>query len=388
MTTVFDNTYENENVERIDKVDNVMEYQIDEQQFIVLKDLSNVDVLDESLYSYDSTVFTLTPAIQSRTSDSLIRKIEQFIDSVPAAQKAKAYSQSRTEYIPRLDMVPEEVKQALKNGTAEMIPCKNSTDAFFLQIRSTVKGLVINGEEYGMNRKIKDIPLSTSNIPVDVAGAMQCLSMQSQLNQISNGLKEISETCERNFGRIVQGQRDDRLAKLFSSRSCFLQALAMSDESLQRQMLTQAIHDTNVARAELAFQIKSDISLLSGEKSLKSTEMADMVRDINIAIVAMNNAVQTSLYSYQVLGERNAQLAVVKEHETFVKEVLLKEIETKDGKTLAWEMIQSSGKSRSTPGSFKQLPLRLINSSIAFIEGTNKESINYLEDNFNGKGTN
>jgi hypothetical protein len=44
----------------------------------------------------------------------------------------------------------------------------------------------------------------------------------------------------------------------------------------------------------------------------------------------MNNAVQLSLYSYQVLGERTAQLAIVKEHETFIKQVLLKEIEYKE----------------------------------------------------------
>jgi hypothetical protein len=35
-----------------------------------------------------------------------------------------------------------------------------------------------------------------------------------------------------------------------------------------------------------------------------------------------DNAVQLSLYSYQVLGERASQLAVVKEHETFIKQML------------------------------------------------------------------
>lgn len=143
--------------------------------------------------------------------------------------------------------------------------------------------------------------------------------MQNQLSQIANGLKEISEACEFNFGRIIQGQRDDRLAKLLSSRSCFIQALAISDESLQRQMLVEAIRDANSARSELVFQIKSDIFLLGGEKTPKAKEMEKIVCDINTAIIAMNNAVQISLYSYQVLGEHNAQLAVVKEHETFIK---------------------------------------------------------------------
>jgi len=366
-----------------DECDAIKEVQMDEQKFLVIKDSSNIDVLDENLYCYDSAVFELTPAIQNRTSESLFRKVEQFIDSVPAAQKAKDYVQSKTEYITRLDLIPEEIKQALQNGTAEIIPCKDSADAFFLQIRATVEGLMINGKEYGKNRKIKDIPLSTKTIPADVAGAMQCLSMQNQLNQIANGLKEISEACEFNFGRIIQGQRDDRLAKLLSSRSCFIQALAMSDELLQRQMLIQAVRDANSARAELAFQIKSDISLLGGDKTPKAKDMEKMVCDINTAIVAMNNAVQISLYSYQVLGERNAQLAVVKEHETFIKQVLLKEIEYKGTEHTAWKLICSSGNSGLTPQDFGLLPKKLLDSCDAFIENKNENSTNYLGDKSN-----
>ena len=322
---------------------------MEDQQFLVIQDSSNIDVLDENLYCYDSSVFSLTPAIQGKASEGLLRKVKEFIDSVPAVRKAADSAHDKTEYVPRLDLIPEEIKQALQNGTAEIIPCKDTTDAFFLQIRTTAKGFVFDGKEYGIHKKIKDIPLGTKQVPADVAGAMQCLSMQNQLTQIANGLKEISEACEFNFSRIIQGQRDDRLAKLLSSRSCFIQALAMSDESLKRQLITQAVCDANSARAELAFQIKSDILLLGGDKSPKSKDMERMVCDINTAVIAMNNAVQISLYSYQVLGERNAQLAVVKEHETYIKQVLLKEIKYKGNKYPAWKLICSSGNSEFTP---------------------------------------
>lgn len=366
-----------------DEGDGLKEFQMDEQQFLVIKDSSNIDILDENLYSFGSTVFAFTPAIQNRTSDSLLRKVRQFIDSVPAAQKARDLVQNKTVCIPRLDLITKEIEQAMQNGTAEIIPCKYSTDAFFLQIRSTVEGLMINGKIYGKNRKIKDIPLSAKSIPTDIAGALQCLSMQNQLNQIANGLKEISEACEFNFGRIIQGQRDDRLAKLLSSRSCFIQALAMSDETLQRQMLMQAVCDANSARAELAFQIKSDISLLGGDKTPNAKDMEKMVCDINTAIVAMNNAVQISLYSYQVLGERNAQIAVVKEHETFIKQMLLKEIEYKGKRHLAWKIICSSGNSGLTPQDFQSLPTKLLVNCAAFIENKNEKSTNYLEGKSN-----
>jgi hypothetical protein len=354
---------------------------MDEQQFLVINDSVNVDVLDENLYCYDSAVFSLTPAIQKRASEGLFRKVKEFTDSAPAVGKAANAVKDKIEYIPRLDLIPDEIKQALKNGSAELIPCKKASGAFFLQIRTTVKGLVLNGKEYGINKKIKDIPLGTKTVPADVAGAMQCLSMQNQLNQIANGLREISEACEFNFGRLTQGQRDDRLAKLLSSRSDFIQALAMSDESLQKQMLIQAVCDANSARAELAFQIKSDITFLGGDKPPKAKEMEKMVNDINTAIIAMNNAIQLSLYSYQVLGERNAQLAVVKEHETFIKQVLLKEIKRDGNINSAWKLICSSGNSRLTPRDFGRLPSKLIDSCTAFIE--NKNETYYLEGKSN-----
>jgi hypothetical protein len=361
-----------------DESSDIAELQIGNQQFLAVKDSFSIDVLNEELYSYDSAVFSLSPSVQSKTSEGLLGKINQFVNSIPAAEKAKEFIQDKVEYAPRLDLIPDEIKQALKNGTAEMIPVKDSADAFYLQIRTTIKGLVVNGQEYGKNRKIKDIPLGTKTVPTDVAGAMQCLSMQNQLNQIANSLKEISKACEFNFGRLIQGQRDDRLAKLLNSRSCFIQALAMSDDLSQRQMLLQAVHDANSARAELAYQIKSDILLLSGDKSPKSKDMAKMVSDINTAIVAMNNAVEISLYSYQVLGERNAQLAVVKEHETFIKQVLQKKITSK-GNNTAWRLICSSGNSASTPKGILGLPTKLLGSCDAFIEGNSDISVKLLE---------
>lgn len=40
-------------------------YQIEDQQFLVIRDSTNIDVLDENLYCYNSDVFSLTPAIQN-----------------------------------------------------------------------------------------------------------------------------------------------------------------------------------------------------------------------------------------------------------------------------------------------------------------------------------
>lgn len=351
---------------------------MDDNRFIAIKEMSELDVLDECLYNFDNEIFTIVPSIQKETSDSLYLKIKEFFDSLPAVQKAMDNVQEKTEYIPRFDLLSDEIKQALKNGTVEMIPGKDTAENFLLQIRTTVKDLVINGTVYGKNRKIKDVFLNTQNIPKDVSGAMQCLATQNQFNQLTYRIQELSEACKYNFNRMIQGQRDDRLAKLLSSRSSFIQAITVSDEGLKKQLLIQAIRDANTARAELAYQIKSDIILLGNDKTSKE-DARDSVLNINVALVAMNNAVQLSLYSFQSLGERQAQLAVAKEHQTFIKQVLLKEIAYKGKMHPAWDVICSNAESGTTTQDFIILPVKLIDNCNIFIEDSNKNLNNFKE---------
>lgn len=353
-----------------------------ENKLLIIKNNTEIDVLDEKLYSYESAIFTVIPSVKTGNSEKLYRKIKQYFESMPAIQNASDKVRSKIEYIPRFDLVSEEIQQAVKDGLAELIPCKSSSGDFFLQIRTTVKGLVIEGKEYSKKRIIKDIPLGTKEIPVDINGAMQCLATQSQFNQINKAMMELSEACEFNFGRIIQGQRDDRLAKLLSSRSNYIQAMALSDDTMQRQLLLQSISDANSARALLAYQIRSDVVSL-GDDKVKSKDRAKIVADTNVAIVAMNNAVQLQLYSYQALGEHTAQLAVVKEHQTFLKQVLLKSIDYKGKKYTAWSLISSSGKSGTIPKNFKTLPKKLISDCDTFIASGDLYLENLLEDNIN-----
>lgn len=49
--------------------DVVEQYKEDEERFLINITKSNIDVLDENLYCYDSSVFSLSLAIQNRTSE-------------------------------------------------------------------------------------------------------------------------------------------------------------------------------------------------------------------------------------------------------------------------------------------------------------------------------
>lgn len=338
-----------------------------------------LDVLDDNLYSYDNVVFNLTSSVKEKTVESLYDKILNYLDTVPALGKAADELKDKVEYTPRMDFLSAEVKKAIKEGLVEFVPAKKHDDSIYLQLRTKVKGLILDGKEYNVNRKVADVPLGKNIVPNDIHGAMQCLSMQNQLNDISGKLNEISEVCSLNFGRVIQGQRDDRLAKLLSSRSAFVQALSVLDKDLQKQMLIQSILNANDARAELAYQIKSDILELSNNSSIKVADMDRLVRDINTAIITINNAVQISLYAYQSLGEKHAQLSLIKDFETFVKQVLLKEIESNGNMHLAWEIIKSSSSKQMVPSYFNELPYKLLDTFETFIELSNSEKY-YLED--------
>lgn len=342
----------------------------DDLRVVDTADLLNIDVLNESLYSYDHAIFSLEPVIRKSSSDGLFGIIDEFINSAPAAMKAAEGFKDKQELFIREDLIPKEIRQALADGFAEFVPCKGSSDSFYLQIRSAVKGLVVNGKEYGIHRKLKDVELGTRTVPADINGAMQCLAQQRQLNNIAEELGALSEACQLGFGRVIQGQRDDRLAKLISSRSSLIQGLAASDKQTQRQLLVRAVSDANEARATLAYQIKSDIELLSGSKPLSTDRMTDTVDAINTAIAAMNNAVQLSLYSYQALGEYAAQLAVAMDHRAFVSQVLLKRISRNKRHYTAWEIVSSSGDGHRTPANHWSLPSRLLDSYTAFIDAS------------------
>ena len=109
--------------------------------------------------------------------------------------------------------------------------------------------------------------------------------------------------------------------------------------------------------------------------------MERIVHDIDTAIIAMNNAVQLTLYSYQLVGEHRAQLAVVNEHRAFIKQVLLKKIE-RHGKCFeAWQIICSSGNSNLILSDPLSLPTKLIANCTEFIES--KKTGDYLEGESN-----
>lgn len=357
--------------------------------FIPIDLMSNdIDILDDSLYSFDNVIFYITPAIKDKVFEGSTEKIDNLLKSIPSLNKAWDYLRLKTKYIPAFDSISDEIKGLMKEGKAEMIPCKKAGGKVYLQIRTAVEDLIIDGKQYGINRKITDIPLRIETVLGDLSSALQCLSLQNQLNQISQSLTELSLVCERNFERIMQGQRDDRFAKLLTSRSSFLQGLIINDIGLKKEMLINSVKEANTVRAELSFQIKADINSLVRTDKLNSKEMSKTVSNIYESIIVMNNAVQISLYSYQTLGEHQAQLAVVKEQESFIRNVLMKEIESGDNSFTAWELIRSSCESKAMPDNFSELPNRLLVSYSVFIDSASGNINRFLEEDSNETGDN
>jgi hypothetical protein len=74
----------------------------DENQMLVITDTSDIDVLDGSLYSYDTAVFSLS-AIQHRTAETLLDRVTQFINSVPVLNQVKEKLTAKQDFVPWFD---------------------------------------------------------------------------------------------------------------------------------------------------------------------------------------------------------------------------------------------------------------------------------------------
>lgn len=304
--------------------------------------LLSKSLFDESLYSYDLVAFRLDEEVTQKAADSLLDKIADFLEKVTTRAAAGEGLRRKKEIYVREDLLPDEIKKGLRDGTLEIVQGKNESNAFFMQIRTAVKGVVIGDKEYGLHRKVKDVLVGEREVPADVMGSIQCLAQQRKLDSIARDIGVLTEACETGFDKVIQGQQDDRLAKIISARNSFIQGLLMSDRESQRIMLTEALSRSNDARAELAFQIRSDIDTLSAPGRMSSVRMERTVAGIGTAIGAMNTAVELSLYACQALGQSETQKAIVADHRAFVKQILLKKITHQGISQTAWQVVTSS----------------------------------------------
>lgn len=332
-------------------------------EIIVIDNLDEIDVLDDSLYSYENYIFSLTPYIEQNIRVNLFSKVISASNDIAKVVSAVEDLKVKENIKLRLDLLSPDVVRAIKTGALEVINSRKGNNANYLQLKSVVDGLVLNGKEYGKNRKVADIPFSIEHTPKDAIGSMNTMLTHYQLNKITNQLSELSNVIDVGFERMIEGQMNDRFSKLLSCRNSFIQALVISDKDIQKLILANVISEINTARAQLIFQLNSEIPKLD---KANVTLSDNIIKGIFSTILSINNTVQLLLYVYRYLGEWKAQLALIKDQENFIKHILLKELHHNNNTYTVWTKIMSNAKTNPEFKINPDLPYELLDSCIEF----------------------
>ena len=79
--------------------------------------LLSKSLFDESLYSYDLVAFRLDEEVTQKAADSLLDKIADFLEKVTTRAAAGEGLRRKKEIYVREDLLPDEIKKGLRDGT-------------------------------------------------------------------------------------------------------------------------------------------------------------------------------------------------------------------------------------------------------------------------------
>lgn len=215
--------------------------------------------------------------------------------------------------------ITKDLKEGLKNGDISFV-VEKITGETKASLRDNKTGKFIKNIDLN-KRDIKDL----GNLP-------ELAAMQNQLNDISEQL----ENLNYNIKRVEQGQYNDRYSRFFSSRQLLLESLSIEDKSLQRQVLSAAIQNSNETIAKLMLTLRQDANEFLDFK-LKQNVANELEFRIGESLSYLNSTVQLSLITYTVLEEPKALLATMSNYKAFVDQTLLEPI-GENTRSVAWKI--------------------------------------------------
>lgn len=276
-----------------------------------------INTTDLSLYDYNLNNFSLVP-IQEITSKNVYKKIsDQLKKNVSSGKIAtKLMDRNEFEYVAN---ITKDLKEGLKNGDISFV-VEKITGETKASLRDNKTGKFIKNIDLN-KRDIKDL----GNLP-------ELAAMQNQLNDISEQL----ENLNYNIKRVEQGQYNDRYSGFFSSRQLLLESLSIEDKSLQRQVLSAAIQNSNETIAKLMLTLRQDANEFLDFK-LKQNVANELEFRIGESLSYLNSTVQLSLITYTVLEEPKALLATMSNYKAFVDQTLLEPI-GENTRSVAWKI--------------------------------------------------
>ncbi len=173
----------------------------------------------------------------------------QVVKHSPMLAQAKQATQKGTRLV--VD-VSEKFVEDYKNGKVKLTTTNGKTCAQIQNADGT----------FGSKLGIKAEDFATGIDPVQMANAMQMAALQEQLELITAQINLI----DSNVQQVLQGQQNDRIALYHSGVALYLEAQNITEPTMQKLILAQALRALADATSQLSLMMESDIKYLADKR--------------------------------------------------------------------------------------------------------------------------
>lgn len=228
--------------------------------------------------------------------------------------------------------IKDEVKQLVDQGKVIFKELK-SGQGFAPVLYAAEDNVEINGKIYGKNKIVSQVKLNERAINPDIANAINNYVVNQQLIKINSKLDEMNKS----LGTIEQGQRNDRIALVYSAEEKMKEALATKDEHLKRELIANAISTANDARFQLMETLKTDVrDVIVGTKATSPFEAievlikgnaeitASIIDKIRTAFFYINMSTSICAQGYMLLDEKAATQKSIDVYKSFINDMFIK----------------------------------------------------------------
>lgn len=154
--------------------------------------------------------------------------------------------------------------------------------------------------------------------------ALQLQALQKSLAIISDQIKTIDESVRE----VINGQQNDRIGLYYSGVSLYIEASSVTDESMKKLLIAQAIKSLTESAFQLTLKMQSDILYLKNKeyeskKKNRFKFLNEKMNSINqcFSIIHQSYILKAAIYCQQ--GELATMINVLDQYSQFIKGTVL-----------------------------------------------------------------
>ncbi|MGM9941453.1 MAG: hypothetical protein ACI32N_05625 [Bulleidia sp.] len=181
-----------------------------------------------------------------------------------------------------------------------------------------------NGK-YGRKLPIKEETYIDGSTSLEIQNALRLQEIQQSLEKISEQIQAI----DMNVKEVLTGQQNDRLGLYYSGVAQFLEAYSIHDQTLQKQMIANALKTLTDSVFQLTLTLQTDILYLARKEYAQNKKymfnlINEKIDNINQSFLAIHQATVMKSAIYCMQGEIKAMVSVLYEYEKFIEGTIVK----------------------------------------------------------------